>query len=51
MRNQKRIDVEKFSRMWWKYEGGKLTAEKDISRDPFGDFEIAFKMSAQNGAV
>lgn len=25
--------------------------EKDISRDPFGDFEIAFKMSAQNGAV
>ena len=30
---------------------GKLTAEKDISRDPFGDFEITFKMSAQNGAV
>lgn len=51
MRNQKRIDIEKFSRMWWRLIDGKLTAEKDISRDPFGDFEIAFKMSAQNGAV
>ena len=51
MKNQKRIDVEKFSRMWWKYEDGKLTAEKDISRNPFGDFEITFRMTAQNGAV
>lgn len=51
MRNQKAIKVEKFSRMWWKLVDGKLTAEKDISRDPFGDFEITFKMSAQNGAV
>ena len=50
-RNQKRIDVEKFSRMWWKYEDGKLTAEQDISRNPFGDFEITFTMTAQNGAV
>ena len=37
--------------MWWKLVDGKLTAEKDISRDPFGDFEITFKMSAQNGAM
>ena len=51
MRNQKRIDIEKFSKMWWRLVDGKLTAEKDISRDPFGDFEITFKMSAQNGAV
>lgn len=51
MKNQKRIDVEKFSRMWWKYEDGKLTAKQDISRDPFGDFEITFTMTAQNGAV
>lgn len=50
-RNQKRIDVEKFSKMWWRLVDGKLTSEKDISRDPFGDFEITFKMSAHNGAV
>ena len=50
-RNQKRIDVEKFSRMWWKYEGGKLTARQDISRDPFGSFEVKFRQSLENGGV
>ena len=53
MRNQRRIDVEKFSskRMWWTYENGKLVAEKDISRDPFGTFEIGFRQDLENGAV
>lgn len=51
-RNQKRIDVEKFSsRMWWKYEDGKLTARQDISRDPFGSFEVKFRQSLENGGV
>ena len=52
-RNQKRIDVEKFSskRMWWTYENGKLVAEKDISRDPFGSFEVKFRQSLENGGV
>lgn len=53
MRSQKRIDMEKFSskRMWWTYENGKLVAEKDISRDPFGTFEIGFRQDLENGAV
>ena len=53
MRSQKRIDMEKFSskRMWWTYEEGKLVAEKDISRDPFGTFEIGFRQDLENGAV
>ena len=53
MRSQKRIDMEKFSskRMWWTYENGKLVAEKDISRDPFGTFEIKFRQDLENGAV
>ncbi len=48
-----RIDMEKFSskRMWWTYENGKLVAEKDISRDPFGTFEIGFRQDLENGAV
>lgn len=50
-RNQKRIDVEKFSRMWWKYEDGKLTARQDISRDPFGSFEVKFRQCLENGGV
>lgn len=52
-RSQKRIDMEKFSskRMWWTYENGKLVAEKDISRDPFGTFEIGFRQDLENGAV
>lgn len=51
MRNQKRIDVEKFSRMWWKYEEGKLTARQGISRDPFGSFEVKFRQCLENGGV
>lgn len=52
-RSQKRIDVEKFSskRMWWTYTDGKLVAEKDISRDPFGTFEIRFRQCLENGNV
>ena len=37
--------------MWWTYENGKLVAEKDISRDPFGTFEIGFRQDLENGAV
>lgn len=37
--------------MWWKYEGGKLTARQDISRDPFGNFEVKFRQSLENGGV
>ena len=45
--------MEKFSskRMWWTYENGKLVAEKDISRDPFGTFQIKFRQDLENGAV
>lgn len=37
--------------MWWKYEDGKLTARQDISRDPFGSFEVKFRQSLENGGV
>lgn len=37
--------------MWWTYTDGKLVAEKDISRDPFGTFEIKFRQCLENGAV
>lgn len=37
--------------MWWTYTDGKLAAEKDISRDPFGTFEIRFRQGLENGNV
>lgn len=51
MKYQKEINVEKFKRMWWKYENGKLKAEQSISRDPFGKFDITFRQCIENGAV
>lgn len=47
-RNQKEIKVENFKKLWWKYEDGKLKAETEIRRKPFGEFKATFRMSTQN---
>lgn len=50
-RNQKEIKVENFKKLWWKYEDGKLKAETEIRRKPFGEFKATFRMSTQNEAT
>ena len=47
-RNQKEIRLENFKKLWWKYEDGKLKAETEIRRKPFGEFKATFRMSTQN---
>lgn len=49
MRNQKRIDVEKFSRVSWKHEQGVFTGRTEISRQPFGNFFIYFTLKPTSG--
>ena len=48
-RNQKRIDVEKFSRVSWKHEQGVFTGRTEISRQPFGNFFIYFTLKPTSG--
>ena len=50
-RNQKEIKAENFKKLWWKYEDGKLKAETEIRRKPFGDFKATFRMNTENGAT
>ncbi|MFQ7077343.1 MAG: hypothetical protein ACLRSW_05070 [Christensenellaceae bacterium] len=40
MSKSKAYRREKFSRMWWKYET-ETDGRQDISRDPFGSFEVS----------
>ena len=47
-RNQKEIRLENFKKLRWKYEDGKLKAETEIRRKPFGEFKATFRMSTQN---
>lgn len=50
-RNQKEIKAENFKKLWWKYEDGKLKADTEIRRKPFGDFKATFRMNTENGAT
>ena len=47
--NQKRIDMAKMDRMWWKRNGELMLAGMEISRKPFGAFDLHFKMNPTNG--
>ena len=49
MRNQKRIDIEKFSRMWWKLIEGELEGSQKISREVFGSFLVTFRKALDSG--
>ncbi len=48
-RNQKKINEAKMDRMRWRRNGELLTAEMTISRKPFGEFDLHFKMNPTNG--
>lgn len=50
-RNQKEIKAENFKKLWWRYENGKLRADTEIRRKPFGDFKATFRMNTENGAT
>ena len=50
-RNQKEIKAENFKKLWWKYEDGKLKADTEIRRKPFGGFKATFRMNTENGAT
>lgn len=50
-RNQKEIKAENFKKLWWRYEDGKLKADTEIRRKPFGDFKATFRMNTENGAT
>lgn len=50
-RYRKEINVEKFKNLWWKYEDGKLRANTEICRKPFGNFWVTFRMNTENGAT
>lgn len=49
MANQKQINVAKFEGIRWKMEAGVLQGEKGVSRKPFGDFTVKFKLNPTNG--
>lgn len=49
MRNQKSINVAKFSNVRWKQEDGIFKAESWISRKPFGYFIVKFSLNPKNG--
>ena len=36
-------------KMWWRRNGELLTAEMTITRKPFGEFNLHFKMNPTNG--
>ena len=48
-RNQKRIDRAKMDRMWWRRNGELLIAGMEITRKPFGVFDLHFRMNPTNG--
>lgn len=49
MRNQKRIDIEKFSKMWWRLVDGELEGCQKISREVFGSFFVTFRKALDSG--
>lgn len=49
MRNQKRIDIEKFRKMWWKLVDGELEGCQKISREVFGSFFVTFRKALDSG--
>lgn len=49
MRNQKRIDIEKFSKMWWRLVDGELEGCQKISREVLGSFFVTFRKALDSG--
>lgn len=50
MRNQKEINVAKFERLFWRQEReGNFCGTAYISRKPFGEFSVSFKICSHNG--
>lgn len=48
-RNQKRIDIEKFSKMWWRLVDGELEGCQKISREVLGSFFVTFRKALDSG--
>ena len=46
-----KINEEKFSGIRWKQEKGTFYGEKAITRKPYGEFTVAFKICAQSGVT
>lgn len=49
MRNQRKINEEKFQQIRWKQDKGLFNGESSIYRKPFGQFRILFKLNVKSG--